>query len=350
MTRNALLLVVALSLSAVWARPASAVTVFSEGMVTPETISAIPAGFAANGGGYLIPDAQGGIVWSVPVAGGPPSVFAQVVGERTLGGLFLPDSGWGAFGGRYITVGSDPTNLNYGRIHAYAADGTSTLVAELPTGGAYLSVPRIAPAGFGDYAGRLMISAQSQGIYAFDLDHGFVPFVLPPKLGYFGTAFAPAGFGAVGGKLLAEVVSGEIYAIDPDGSTSLFTAVPLYEGQGTRQMEFAPAGFLSSLGIEQAVLLISVAGSSDASGPLGDVLAIDDRGDVVASLRVADDLLKFNPRGLLIVGDELRSSDASDPIISADVSEFQPGRDANIPEPSAGMLLMGAAAAVARRR
>lgn len=354
MSRRFITCVVAVACAFVlWAMPAGAVVIFSQGMQVPETISQIPEGYEpATPGDFLIPDAREGIIWSMPGAGGPPSVFAQITGDRTLGGLFLPESGWGEWGGQYIVVSSDTTNFNYGRIHAIAPDGTPSLVAQLDEGGMYFSVPLIAPASFGDLAGKLMISAQGNGIYTFDLDQGFTPFAQPPELGYFGMAFAPDDFGTVGGSLLVEIINGDLYSIAPDGTAQPFTSVPLYEGQGTRQMTFAPAGFLSSMGIDEQVLLISVAGSSDSSGPLGDVLAIDASGDVVASLRVADDLAKFNPRGLLIVDDQLLISDAADPIIMATASDFLPGRDANlIPEPAGLFLLsIGCVAAACRRR
>ena len=75
---------------------------------------------------------------------------------------------------------------------------------------------------------------------------------------------------------------------------------------------------------------------------MGDVVAVDATGNTVASLRVIEDLTKFDPRGLLITSNgELLVSDTSDPIILATAADFIPGRLANaVPEPLTATLLI----------
>ena len=73
---------------------------------------------------------------------------------------------------------------------------------------------------------------------------------------------------------------------------------------------------------------------------------------VVASLRVAEDLDKFDPRGMLFRPDgSLLISDGSDPVILVTAQDFRLGRSANVAEPSilwlfaiacAGLLVVAA--------
>src|SRR6185503_4546498 len=106
-------------LSALLSLSAGAVTIFSEGMVTPETISQAPAGFGALGGSYLIPDFaapsaknnNARTVWLVPEGGGAPTVFASGHADVTVSGLFLPSTDdWGDNKGRFLTAGCDTVN------------------------------------------------------------------------------------------------------------------------------------------------------------------------------------------------------------------------------------------------
>src|SRR4051794_34747371 len=103
-------------LTAALGLPARAdIVVFSEGEVTPETISRAPAGFGTYGGTYFVPDigtpptgSDPSTIWSVPAGGGDPSVFAQFSGtaaDAFRGGLFLP-SGFGTFAGDFLVGGN----------------------------------------------------------------------------------------------------------------------------------------------------------------------------------------------------------------------------------------------------
>jgi len=105
-------------------------------------------------------------------------------------------------------------------------------------------------------------------------------------------------------------------------------------------------------GLTGDLLFVSVSGSTHGGGTQGDVLAIDQSGTVVASLRTIDDLAKFDPRGLFFEGDRLYVSDASDPIVVAVAADFLPGRNGNVPEPSTLLLLLAGIGGVAftRRR
>ena len=159
-----------LSLLALMAGPrmAAAVTVFSSGMVTPETISPAPAAFGSFGGSYFVPDFNGlssdtanQKIWIVPQAGGGPTVFTTNLNSVLLGGLFLPTTGWGALSGDYLTTGRDvkfsgPTSpyIN-GETYTYSASGTASPFFSLA--GATFTQPQIAPAGFGTYGGDLIV-------------------------------------------------------------------------------------------------------------------------------------------------------------------------------------------------
>lgn len=336
---------------------AHAVTVFSEGMLTPETISSAPAGFGAFAGDYFVPDFARGSpdttlrnIWRVPQTGGAPALFANNPSSVMRGGIFLPD-GWGANSGKFATMGADPsTQLGFpggGRIDVFQADGVRNLFLSIPAGPSektVLNTPRIVPSGFGTFEGQLAVGDQTNNrVLAVAPDATFTTLVADLPFSPAGLAFAPSTFGAVGGRLLvSDVFSGQISAAGDDGSISTFATVPLLAQQtGLRQLEFTPADFLIDLGIPGELLLVSVSGSQFGGGVLGDVLALDSDGDIVASLRVRDVLGKFDPRGMHFRSDNsLLISDAADPIILATAADFRPGRFANeVPEPATLMLL-----------
>lgn len=331
--------------------PAPALTIFSAGMLTPETISQVPAGFDNLAGAYLVPDATRNspdpslhTVWVVPAGGGAPTVFTSGHTDSFLAGLFLP-ANWGEHAGMYLVVGRDATLLN-GIVHYYAGRGAPVLV------NSYTSTPfsqaMIAPASFGgdDLTGKLIVAAAQNGggvhVLSPDGTLGSLAATVP-LLQPFGLAFAPAGFGAIDGRLLvSDAVAGTIVSVDHDGVSAPFATIPLLAGQtGLRQMAFAPTDFLlESLGIGGDLLLVSVSGSTVGGGRLGDIVAIDHDGIVVASLRVAGSVDKFDPRGMLFTPEGLLISDASDPILLASADDFRPGRLANVPLPSALLLLV----------
>jgi hypothetical protein len=314
---------------------AGPITVFSASSLyrSPETISQAPASFGAFGGDYFIPDfnraALNGNIWRVPAAGGPPTSFATNADYASLGGVFLPDTGWGTNSGKFLATGS---GAGLGVIYTYASDGTRT--AFVPGVATFQpSEPRLAPAGFGVYGGQLIV-ANSAGreVIAFT-PTGMASIVASPFVSPFGLGFAPAGFGALGGDLfVTNGATNEIDVIRGDGTVSPFATIPLLPGQvGLRQIEFSPSGFLPGLG---ASLFVSVSGSASGGGTLGDVVALDSSGKIVADLRTDLGLAKFDPRGLFFVDNQhLLISDASDPILLATPDAFQ-GNAAAVPEPS----------------
>ncbi len=257
-----MIMMVALASVGFGSNRADAMTIFSTSpnYKSPETISLAPASFGAFGGDYFIPDfnhaALGGHIWSVPSAGGPPVSFATNSDYKALGGMFLPETGWGANSGRFLATGSDASGL--GVIYTYASDGTrSTFVPGVPT--FQPSQPLLAPAGFGNFGGQLIV-ANSAGreILAFS-PSATVSVVATPFVSPFGLAFAPTGFGALGGDLF--VTNGntnEIDVVRGDGTVSPFASIPLLPGQfGLRQLEFSPSGFLPGFG---DLLFVSVSG------------------------------------------------------------------------------------------
>ena len=271
--------------------------------------------------------------------------------------MVLPGtSTWGSNAGKYMVTGFGPPTVDTPWLFVAGPDAAFSEFVEFPTAGLFLSTPVIAPSTFGIYGENILVSAQSSGIFAVAPDKTIATLVPgDPALPYFGLAFAPTGFGTVGDQLLASRAnSGEIFAVGPDGARTLFTTLDLLEDQhGLRQMAFAPAGFLANLGINEELLLVSVAHRGQAGGTLGDVLAVDAFGITVASLRVIEDLTKFDPRGLLVTSaGELLVIDTSDPIILATSTDFRPGRFANkIPEPpSVALLLLALSVVFVQRR
>lgn len=128
--------------------------------------------------------------------------------------------------------------------------------------------------------------------------------------------------------MVSSLVSGNIAALAADATGSIFTTVPLAEGQtGLRQMLMTPSDyFLDALGIPGPLLLLSVSGSVQGGGTLGALVALDSTGTVVAHLREGGVLSKFDPRGMVFTGDgHLLISDASDPIYIASAGDFIAG-------------------------
>jgi len=341
------LIVFGLGILLLLCQPVSALQVFSEGMQTPETISPVPPGTygGAYDGKYFVPD-PGRItgdpsvskIWVV--GSGAPSVFApttQAFNASTVGGLFLPAGDyWGANAGKYLTVGWNVSGSVYtSGINVYNANGTyTTLWSDI---GYLPKTPAIAPAGWGVYGGQLIVTDGGPNVYAIDKSGNRTSIVsnpVYPETARFGLAFAPAGWGTVGGDLLTNRYDGTIFAVESDGDEFVFTTLASI-AYGLRQMAFGSAGFIPGYG---ELLFVSVSGSEYGGGTMGDVLALDSAGNLVASLRENIGLTKFDPRGLYFTDDgKLLISDASDPIWIATGADFQ--RTA-VPEPGT-MLLLG---------
>jgi len=377
-----------------WSSVAQAVDVFSQGMAFPQTISQVPEWFGSCEGDYLVPDPLGKNVWRVPQSGGPADVFSDLssfgAGVLPMGGLFLPETGWGSQSGRFLIVASNSDNPPPapwlgppGDMYTCGSDGVAELLVTLSgqeeaLGAPFMISPRVGrfvPGWFGsgskegqlaltDFQGALFLIrplVQPDNSLRFDYellyDHnreGIAGTVLDSNP--WDGIFAPADFGAVGGTvLLSDSHGGEIISVNETGEVNLFTTITLLEGQkGLRNMAFGPVDFLlDSLGIPGQQLFVSVtATTGTTAGTVGDVLALDANGNVVASLRTLDDLEKFDPRGLFFTENgELIISDASDPMILALPEDFRLGRYGNVPEPSIGCLLaLGLLAVWVRRR
>lgn len=348
------------------------ITTLATGMLTPESISIAPSGFGEYEGDYFIPDAgrvtieDSGSVWRVS-PDGSTSQFAAGMGDglpnHPLGGLFLP-SGWGGVSGQLLVAGYTESTYSgdgkqYSRLTAFDSSGASTqLLSYLHEGGAStLTSPIIAPDDFGDHGGDLIVTDQQGNLLwvrpneaGTGYDSGeLVDFVNELHNGFnpFGITIAGDGFGGVGGKLLVSEVSLEpglsgprIMAVDSLGNTTEFATINLYNGQmRLRQITMAPAGFLSDIGIEGQVLLVSVT-ASQYGGGLGTLIAVDGTGSVVAYLKSGTELDKLDPRGMLIRDDwSLLVSDASDPIIIAEIEDFAPGEPPVVPEPASLVAL-----------
>jgi hypothetical protein len=310
----------------------AAILTFSSGLAVPETISQAPANFGSFGGSYFVPDAGTDDIRIVPSSGGTSTLFRSLDFD-VRGGLFLPD------GSSYVAVGEG----NIVRLNA----GGSITGRNSVSGG--LTDVVMAPAGFGSLAGMLLISDQSGGIVAADpsslVTRTFVDGFSLPVVRPFGLAFAPGGFGSVGGKLLVSetfggaptIFGGHIIAVDSAGRSTPFATIPLGFGQlGLRQMAFSPPSF-GSLGNR---LFVSVSGSLTGGGTVGAVYVLDESGNIDRLLRLGNEFRKFDPRGMFFVGDKILISDASDPILIASASDFDP---VAVPEPSSMVLWTTAA-------
>jgi hypothetical protein len=319
----------------------------------PETISQAPSSFGTFGGSFIVPDAVNLNVWAVPSNGGAPTNIATNQANSTFvsvrGGVFLP-SNWGGNAGSFLEVGYNPVNTLAAPILLVAPNGSVSQFSSTTLNGGQ---PQIVPSGFGSYGGDVVVPN-----YNFDTNlNRFISTItlvapdgsttslasgtsLPDGAG--GAAFAPSGFGALGGKLFVDgLASDQIDTLDANGDVTPFATVPLKTGQPSPfQMAFAPSDFFPGLG---SLLFVSIRGSTTGKGTLGDVLAYNSSGILVASLRTDLGLTTFDPRGLLFIPDpsnskqtDLLISDAS----SGQILLFAPQAFTAVPEPSSLVLCM----------
>jgi hypothetical protein len=343
-------LVVILALALALSVPATAqIQVISSGEYkVPETISLAPAGFGPYGGTYFIVDYALSEIWMMPAGGGPPVLFLNApiepVGDSIIGGTFLPSTpDWGADAGKFL-VASETSTKQPNALLLFDGSGNQTPLA---AGDGFFSIPLVAPANFGSYGSHLFVADEFNGVYRVaPTGTSLTPFYLDTSVVTypFGLEFTPSGWGAFGNRLLVSdswfnvtdadnVRWSSIVAVDAQGGASLFASIPLPEiptgDNGLRQMLLAPNDyFLDSLGIPGRLLLVSVSGSPNGLGYLGELLALDSTGTIVGHLQVGSILAKFDPRGQLITSDgRLLVADSSDPILQASAHDFVPGRE-----------------------
>lgn len=312
----------------------------------PETISLAPASFGTAAGSYIVPDFNNLNVWAVPSNGGTPTNIATNLVNNTFvnvrGGVFLPSS-WGANAGNFMEVGQVPISNTAAPVLLVAPNGSSYTVSQLANIALNAGQPQIAPSGFGSYGGDVVVPNFDSTTFVSTITmiapNGSTTSLasgssLPTGLG--GAAFAPSGFGTLGGKLFVDsLINGQIDSVDANGNVTLFTTAPLNPGQPSPfQMAFSPSGFFPG---EGPLLFVSIRGSTTGGGTLGDVLAYNSSGTLVASLRTDLGLTSFDPRGLLFIPDpsnpnqtELLISDAS----SGRILLFTPTAFVTTPEPS----------------
>jgi hypothetical protein len=369
--RRWLLVIAALGLLlsiAVVPAKAGPVTVFSgpTPYLLPETISQAPTTFGTQGGNYIVPDFINLNVWAVPTSGGAPTNIAtnQVNGNfvEVRGGVFLP-SNWGSNAGNFLETGQTPNGTpapvlivspNGG---GYSVNAFSNLMLEA-------GQPQVVPSGFGSFAGQVEVPN-------FDsTDTSTITMIAPNgststlatggllPIGVFGSAFAPGNFGTFGGQLFVDSgFGGQIAAVAADGTVTPFATAPLKPGQTSLfEMALSPEGFFPG---EGPLLFVSVRGSTAGGGTLGDVLAYDSNGTLVASLRTDLGLTSFDPRGLLFIPDPSNPSQTDLLISDASVGQillFAPPAFTVSPEPSslalctAGLLSLAGGAWRRRKR
>jgi hypothetical protein len=339
----ALVLLVGLALGASSARGAA---IFSTGLRVPEGIALAPAGFGDFGGSYFVGDTGGAsadrAMYRVPAAGGTAVRFASTPDLVPIDTLFLPQTGtWNAVGGPLIATGYT-TDKNLNPIWTFNSSGVAAPWVVPDLAGKSLTSAVIAPTGFGSFEGQLIAATYYQASILAISPTGQVTTIASnpppgPAFGPFGLAVAPAGFGSFAGQVLvSDVNSGLIYAASSTGQWTQFANIPgVNPDFGLRQMIFAPADFLPGFG---PLLLVSNSGSGNGGGQLGDIFALDAEGTVVETLKSNLGLPKFDPRGMLFAPDgELLVSDTSDPIYRFTAADFQP---AATPEPSTLLALL----------
>jgi len=346
---------------------------FSAGMEVPQTITAVPGDFGSFGGKFFVTDTRlaadrtDGVLWAVPANGGAPELVGEF-GFDGRAGVFLPEAivveptlnSPMDIGGQFLVVGTIPSQNPLldleASFAAVSASGTITSVPFVtPFGFGVRALPTdamVAPNGFGDLGNRVVVTDQERGAYSIEPfapsnPNPQSPVFLFDRVAFqsseglmvqaFGGVFAPTDFGSVGGTLLIsdafEQDNAQIVSVDSDGNASIFAEIPTaLAGSGLRNMAFVPDGF-GDLG---GLLLVSISGETPfGGGTLGALIALDESGDIVRVLKQGTDLDKFDPRGLLFVGNtELLICDSSDPILVATPADF-----VVIPEPGSTMLL-----------
>ena len=257
----------------------AAVSVFATGMVVPETVARTPAG------NFLVTDADdSGPIWSVPSGGGTATQVAAA-GYSLRDGVFLP-AGLGSVGGQFLVVGGDGTLASASTMNA-----SFTVTPYASQANSLWNTPVVA-SGFGRHSGEVLVTNQGSDTGSRD---GSVDIFTPsgtvgrltnlPSVNVpFGAALAPRGFGDVGGTLLvSDADGGGIYSVNPTGRVSLFTTIPLGTGQsGLRQIAFAPSGW----GRYSGNLFVSL--------NTRDIDIVSRNGSIMGRISGS-----FNPRGLL---------------------------------------------------
>jgi hypothetical protein len=323
------------ALSPLFAR-ADVFSIVSNGLAIPETITPIPTGFGTVGGELMVPDLGNFGLYTVPVGGGVPTLFASGVAGN--GGVFLPST-FGALAGDFL-VPEGPGGLA-------AVNGSGTVTQLPPIADMDLSGGvAIAPSTFGAIGGSALIANDAIGttanvgsILTMNPDGTVSSFAaIGAGTNPYGLVFAPSDFGSSGGDLfVTDALTGSIYTVDSSGNVSLFMtlAVPVLTGgdqAGLRQLAFAPAGF----GAYGGDLFVSVSGSQRGGGVSGSVDVVDGSGSLVAVLEQGSVGMPFDPRGLYFADDsDLYIADTDPGILSAPPSAFTP-----VPEPFAPILLI----------
>jgi hypothetical protein len=322
-------------------------------MDNPETLSPAPDNFAGHGGDYFVPDFGHAVsgnskIWIVPKTGGAATQFVATPDAFYRGGTFLP-SNWGANAGNFVAAG-ESSDFNSARLDIFAGNGTRTIFKSVA--GDQYSVPLIAPASYGNFGGDVLVAGRfSNSLFAIAPSGTTTTIAssgLPTQSA--GLAFSPSNFGGRSNELFLDgLADNHIVTVGADGTVTPFAALTLQPGQlGPFLMAFSPADFLPGKG---PLLFVSIRGST---GTLGDVLALNASGHVVADLRDDLGLTTFDPRGLFFTDDGfLLISDISDPthsVFRAGASDFRSVPETFFALPWFGIVVAGLFLAARRTR
>ncbi|HUB78932.1 MAG TPA: PEP-CTERM sorting domain-containing protein [Bryobacteraceae bacterium] len=280
-----------------------------------------------------------GTIFNLPLSGGAPTTFVNLGSMLPVGGLFLPGN-YGALAGSLLVAGLNTSSGVVDELLTVNASGVVTPLEMGQTASIFGDVA-LAPAGFDGVGGQVVLADEDGDLYTLNTN-GNVSELYGGDVGGlpFGVAFAPGDFGGFAGDLFFTDGS-TIEMMNAAGQTGLFADVILGYGQsGLRQIAFAPAGF----GAYGGDLFVSVSGSNAGGGTGGAVDVFNPAGQLVAIL--AGSGTPFDPRGIYFPSDQRVLISDSDPsILSATPADFSP-----VPEPSAVLLMLPAAALVVWKR
>ncbi|HYF36299.1 MAG TPA: hypothetical protein VD994_13475 [Prosthecobacter sp.] len=251
---------------------APALEVFGTNVGRPQTVTLTPTG------DFYVVDTDNRIL-RLSGKGGAASVVATL--DYSLrDGAFLPVE-FGLLSGRLLIVGGVATT-NTPAFASTMDDTFSIALAPHAAQPSSLWSAAISATGFGRFAGGMLVLNQGSGrnlkdgsvdFFAYDGSLGRVA-NLPQVTVPYDFVLAPQGFGDVAGTLLvSDARSGGIYSVDANGQVRLFTTIPLGTGQsGLRQMAFAPQCF----GSYRRHLFVSLSS--------GEVVVVDRKGTRVAKI------------------------------------------------------------------
>ncbi len=312
--------------------------VFATGFLLPEDIVRSQGTYPPQ---FLVTDLSAATVWNVSAGGGEPTALATGL-NGPLGATFVPNE----FGGQgirlLVALRDQPSGAP--NVVWIKADGSIAPLFEVARQGGITGLVYVPPALDNSASGSLLVTSFLSydggffgSVYLVD-SSGTVTTVVPSVgASIFTPALAPNGFGqlgehaffgdAFGGDLrTADILALNLHSFE----LTVFATVVLDVSEGgIRQLAFSPIGWAAPLApslSSESVLLVSVSGAQFGGGAGGAVLVYDQRGLAIAHLSrgsAEEPPAPFDPRGLLFDGqDVLISNTANRTLLRATVADF----------------------------